>query len=754
MAFIEKKDPVVLNIRLTSKGRELLSKGQLNFSYYAVGDSEMDYEFNKNAQLNDSSFDPFNNTILRPADKNPNLLSFVTRNFSGDPYNVIDSVPSTQTIIENDVNPLGFFQITSGGTASFITDSDHVKQPDAMVEISGVTGGTKMFVKQAPTYQGNANEPAVNDLILVRWTNPNGINTTGYTINKDYPTPMLFYRIEEIIGGSLAGDNLYVRVDRPLPNFYGSGDTLAGALIYYNFINYTGDTCFTTDETDDALLAFLQNCQCPTVRFPFWNMNIIFTEEIVGVQSEDRKFYKFGSRGLAGFVSYIQQQAPTIKKLGVIHYTNNSVANTYAEELFYDIDDSERRPTLDIPLVMWHKSSGATLGLRLRASGERKTLTREGSPQVDQEVTALNTTYYDLTDPEGNVVGKVFMDLKIFVIEDQELLFAMSYKSNRSWTLPDYGVDINANVTFGCPECALTYQTSGITPTVEGASDGQLYIYNFRNINGDPSKGQLLLEVLESGITENTQIYFNKITGDTFISGLTAGKYITNVTDLGSPDCTVTGETLVNDPVFEFGVYDEELTQSLLDPDFNIQRLTPTSIRISPDFGDFIGTGRTAVALTGATVPTNPADWKEFTGSAPPGAVFSSLVFQQVYTVYVRDVTGATINDYIGTGASTVWKDYVAVGSPFKSTFVTTKGSDGGGTFIQVSDYLTTIDPAINPIIGEIEFTAYRIDKVPLNWQSSTKIYIDTDYDIYVAVRERVGTAVVDTVTKLVEAGR
>ena len=103
MAFIDKKDPVVLNIRLTSKGREQLSKGLLNFSYYAIGDSEIDYEFNKNAALDDPTYDPFNNSILRPADKNPDILSFLTRSLSGDPYNVIPSVPSTQTVIENDI---------------------------------------------------------------------------------------------------------------------------------------------------------------------------------------------------------------------------------------------------------------------------------------------------------------------------------------------------------------------------------------------------------------------------------------------------------------------------------------------------------------------------------------------------------------------------------------------------------------------------------------------------------------------------
>lgn len=113
-AFIDKKDPVVLNIKLTSLGRELLSKGILNFSYYTIGDSEIDYNFNTNVIASNPSYSPSFSNILRPTDKNPNLLSFVTRNLSGNPYNFISNVPSTPTIIQNTAQPLGFFSVNSG----------------------------------------------------------------------------------------------------------------------------------------------------------------------------------------------------------------------------------------------------------------------------------------------------------------------------------------------------------------------------------------------------------------------------------------------------------------------------------------------------------------------------------------------------------------------------------------------------------------------------------------------------------------
>ena len=143
------------------------------------------------------------------------------------------------------------------------------------------------------------------------------------------------------------------------------------------------------------------------------------------MQAADLKYTQFKSKGFGGFVSYIQNQAPTIKKLGVIHYTNSSPANVYGEGFLNDT------PTLDIPTIMWHKSINTTLGTTLSPIGGQQLLT------------GLNIFYYDLADPSGFIVGKMFPDMKIFVIEDQELLFAMSYKSNRSWTLPNYNASTN-----------------------------------------------------------------------------------------------------------------------------------------------------------------------------------------------------------------------------------------------------------------------------------------------------------------------
>ena len=421
MAFIEKKNHVVMNIKLTSKGRELLSGGKLDFKYYSIGDSEVDYEFNTEVNTVDSEYTAFDSSILRAADKNPNIISFIQKDLSGDSYNELTNVPTTVYVVENQVESLGFF---TNNNTEYIIDSNHVKQPDAMIDNTTVNGGKFIDLVKAPTYGTSGEEPAVGDILFVKWTH--GESTTGFTVNTNYPTPNLFYRIVEIVSGTLAGTGVNVRVDRDIPDFNGiPTNVYAGVMILYNEINFTGDTAINMSATDylnESVLSFLENSQCPTIVFPYWNMSIVYTEEIAGVQAGNLKYTQFKNRKFGGFVSYIQNQAPTFKKLGIIHYTNSSSGNVYGEGFL------QNTPTLDIPTIMWHKSTNKTLGVTLSPIGGQQLL--EG----------LDIYYYDLADDTGFIVGKIFQDLKIFVIEDQELLFAMSYKSNRSWSLSDYNI--------------------------------------------------------------------------------------------------------------------------------------------------------------------------------------------------------------------------------------------------------------------------------------------------------------------------
>jgi hypothetical protein len=401
MAFIQKMDPVVINIKLTTQGRERLSRGKLTFSKFVVGDSEIDYSLIRNEGLRGDDF-----KILRPLDMNPNILSAIPRYQDGDIYNNITDVPSTKDVVETVTSSMGFFDIEGDFiSVSGKTSTEYVRQADCWV--GSIVSENELRIQHDDG--SNANEPFVGDFLMVRWGN----NTVSNVIDLNDPTPVLFYKVL-LKTGTLENDDLIVVVDRKLPDF-------VGGVKYYGCVFFK--PLIESEYIDDYVSGLLP--------FPFWKMSIVFTENIVGVTDDLKRFSEFNTIKYGGFLTYIQNQSPEIKKIGIIHYTNQSPLNTYAEQLSFNLDNI---PTLKIPTIMWHFSEDNKMGLILKADGEQKTSMGR---------------YYDLVDNWENVVGKVFIDLKVFVIEDQELLFAMSYKSNRSWTLPNFRVSVGESIE--CP---------------------------------------------------------------------------------------------------------------------------------------------------------------------------------------------------------------------------------------------------------------------------------------------------------------
>lgn len=439
MAFLQ--DQTVIHIKLTDKGRELLSRGQLTFKKFAVGDSEIDYEFNNNSGLNAA-----NALIARPFDNTPDIVSFITEDVGGDIYTSLPEVVNKTTTVTNTTNERGMF--TVGVTTKILDDAAHSKQANIQIDISTVVGGRELTLNQTNVagneYVNESPEPEVGDYILVKWTNRYSDETT-LSFDVDKAVPYLFYKIITIESGTLATNDLVVTVDRDLPDYSGVATPFnTGALIYpnNNNRNTVGDSIqnyygapFVTDFVSESMIAFLQNYDTPTIDVPVWNMSIIFTEDVAGI---DPSTYR-GIGGnptvqFGGLVRYFQRVDPTVTNIGLIHYSNQSPSNIYGEGFFAS---NTTTPVLELPTIMWHKNTGATMGMTL--TGDYSSI---------NTLPDINTPYMNLIDDFGNIVGKVFTDLKLFVIEDQELLFAMSYKGNRNWTLPTPTIEFNTSL---CP---------------------------------------------------------------------------------------------------------------------------------------------------------------------------------------------------------------------------------------------------------------------------------------------------------------
>ena len=142
---------------------------------------------------------------------------------------------------------------------------------------------------------------------------------------------------------------------------------------------------------------------------------------------------------------------PFQKGICILHYTNSCISNFYGEQFYID-EDSGKLLNLDIP-VMWHRrndvgtESGTTLGMRFVSDTILKTIS-----------TNNDIEYYDLIEFSGLsvtpsqplAVGKVFPQLKIVVIDNEELLASMSYKSNRNYTLPDLTGELVSSIAGNC----------------------------------------------------------------------------------------------------------------------------------------------------------------------------------------------------------------------------------------------------------------------------------------------------------------
>src|SRR5574343_15268 len=509
MSFINKIDPTVLNIKLTTKGRELLSKGSLNFTQFALGDSEIDYKFINYVTGNSNYF------ITKPYDNNPNILSYVCKNDTGTTKYDINTINSSNLQITNTVSNYGIFSVDSGFTSTILTNVKYLRNPHCSVNLKDLNGTKSLTIKNSSTYDGTGSEPEVGDFVMVKLSSPEYGNSDSLIFNRESNQPFLFYKIISIVSGTFAGNNLIVSVDRNLPNYSTYGGSLTcRTIIYQKDIN----TDYATDYINDNVFSFIENYNIPTEDVKHWNLSIVHKNEIDGVQDTNRKFTSFDSLRYGGFSSYIQNQENESDRIGLIHYSNESPANTYGEGLF------ENTATIHLPTIMWHRNSSKRMGVRLTTSG---------SPITN---TGLSTTYYQLFDEDQNLIGKAYNKLKIFTIEDQEMLMALSYKSNRSWTLPEYTLsDINQKCGEQCTECKLSVDmTSPFANTIQ--------LSNF--VSSDPTINNYIIQIKSAA----TNIVFTQWSGGTYtVNELSAGTYSITVYDLTSPMCMVEGDVTVRD---------------------------------------------------------------------------------------------------------------------------------------------------------------------------------------------------------------
>ena len=453
MSYIITSTNPFVSIKLTEKGREQLSLGQLNFSYWAIGDSEINYE--REAIVDANPTNPSlsaTSRILRPVDRQPNIKSFITSSTSTSNYQQINAsnMNVVKAIVNNEADERGFFiNNITGFTTDLSTTLTPYYQPVANSTLSGTS---ILTLSGSPIV-------SVGDLILLKLTNsivgPISANETTIA------TPNLWFKVQGLTGTTLG-------LDRNLPNL--SGDAQSSQVLIYRGgeIYDTISTGTTTAYWDTGTLSFNSSINVTCHDVPVWNMNNVWCENLAGMSGGTYQDYTyFGSYSYLGTknpyfeylcvssgvsetqikcndpgISYLDDVS---KSISIIHYTNNAISNLYGEFFYVDATNN-KYVKLHIPNLMYHRdgyatASGTSMGMDFIASGSTQ---RIGNSDIEYIDLIEDPSFISSANTTPLVVGKVFPQLKMIVIDDDEIVAAISYKSNRNWTLPELAATLQS----------------------------------------------------------------------------------------------------------------------------------------------------------------------------------------------------------------------------------------------------------------------------------------------------------------------
>jgi hypothetical protein len=577
MGFIIKNTAGLINTRLTDIGREKLSQGNFNISYFQIGDSEVSYN------TLPTSYNQFDTVILEPSFNAQNSSGVPQSNKSNVkyPYYVDGVTGNTYGIpfMDSQVSPVynravmrGFFTgNTSADTISWsaLTNNSYVINANYVVQMSSLDGTDTITLISSVSNPDSVREPAIGDIITIYYDG-NGLTNCG-CINLPTPTPtptvslssdgstptptptpsssssnlfpcesptpsptpsktpcltpstsrvcplppspdclvdisscysILTYRIVNICLG-------VVTLDRPAPNFTNLITECYGRVIVYP-PNMTTiyDSYTPSRHWNDNVINFESVNYTDEFDVKIWNMNIPWSENPAGLISSISKDYtNFGSVAYLGTKEYfgygssngqidssstyynnsfgdkINVTPEQQKAVGIIHYTNQTVDFFYGEKFALqpfdpsnpaDTTGEARNFKVHIPWLMWHKNPNC-------CNGQTFWVDPPGFEDLDLfQVQYLQSTknvdmnnpgmrYYHLWDTNPNIdgipnrIGKVFPDDKLVVIDDEEIIAAMSYKSNRNWTLPSPKISLITPNTCGNDNSTVTGILTGTT---------------------------------------------------------------------------------------------------------------------------------------------------------------------------------------------------------------------------------------------------------------------------------------------------
>ena len=568
MAYILKNTSGLVNTRVTDTGRQKLSEGNFNISFFQVGDSEVSYN------VLPSTYNQPNSMVLEPPFNSQNSSGVPQSNRQNVKYPIyVDGeqgntygIPFMDSSVESVYNraPLrGFFTGNTTATTiswSALTNDNYVVSSNYIVDMGSLSGSNEVNLIYSGSNLDNEGVPSVGDFITIFFDGQWETNSTCYnlptptpsssvgTTPTPTPTPSVTSGIIECTPTAtptptktpcltpsasavcplppapdclmsmescypimtykiIAVCNNLITVDRNLPDFSNfSGSCYSRTIIYPPNMTSIYDSITPAPHWSSDVINFESVCDIDQFDVKIWNMNIPWSESPAGLLSGTYQDYTyFGSKDYLGTKEYFGYSSilgskdtssvyyynsfdekivvtPSEQKaIAIIHYTNQTIDFFYGEKFAFepfnpsnpsDTTGQARNFKLHVPWLMWHKNPDCCFGetFWVDPSGFEDKNLFEVHYIESTKNTGMNQPgirYYHLWDTHVNAdgypsrVGKVFPDSKLIIIDDEEIVAAMSYKSNRNWTLTAPQISLITPNTFG-----------QATPTTDGILTG------------------------------------------------------------------------------------------------------------------------------------------------------------------------------------------------------------------------------------------------------------------------------------------
>jgi hypothetical protein len=404
MSFLVQEPTTFVNIKLTDTGRRLLSLGQLTYKKAVFSDREIDYSIDRSGQ-----YSILLNRVMAPKDDQPRLPPF---HFDGTPATpllsqLLGGVHSVTATCQS----MGFY---SGGTSvtgdTIPSVNDYVISGTQRLGLgntnAGNFDGTNVAAITSSSYS-----PGPGNLAFVVFSNPSGGGDAAIT--SDAPFVALWYRI--------TGSTSSVTADRNFPDFSTAGSSESSRMHHYPW---------------NGIMEYYGSGSSMDTKV--WNLNIVRSSSEIGTALGDSGYTTYGSTDYNGQKHFLGFD-DHYRQIGFLHYTNEYTGNTYGEQL---VPGSVE---VDMPHLLWHRN--AAVAGEGEHAGQR--FTDNNSPVFYDPI--AGTTYTLLMDApqSGFTVGRVYPNLKLIAITDPELLTALSYKSNRNWTLPPLNLNYRSTPRAG-----------------------------------------------------------------------------------------------------------------------------------------------------------------------------------------------------------------------------------------------------------------------------------------------------------------